>query len=207
MSHNLEAVRQKIIGAELIAVSKTHGADVITPVLDAGQRIFGENRVQESADKWPALREKYDGVTLHLIGPLQTNKARLAVKIFDVIQTLDRPKLARTLKRIFEEEKKRLNCFIQINIGGEDQKAGVAPAEADDFIKLCRDDLGLPVTGLMCIPPAGEDPTPHFQRMKEIAKRNSLENLSMGMSSDYEMAIKEGATHVRVGTAIFGSRP
>lgn len=206
VSHNLEAVRAKTTGAELIAVSKTHGMDAIIPVLEAGQRIFGENRVQEAADKWPELREKYDDITLHLIGPLQTNKARQAVKLFDVIQTLDRPKLARTLVRVFEEENKRPNCFIQVNIGAEEQKAGIGPAEADDFIKLCRDELGLPVKGLMCIPPAGEDPVPHFQQMREIAERNGLENLSMGMSGDYEVAIREGATHVRVGTAIFGSR-
>lgn len=207
MSHNLEAVRQKIAGAELIAVSKTHNADAITPVLEAGQRIFGENRVQEAADKWPLLREKYDDITLHLIGPLQSNKVRQAVKLFDVIQTLDRPKLARALSRVFEEENKRPECFIQVNIGAEDQKAGIDPAGADDFIKLCRDELGLPVTGLMCIPPANEDPAPYFQRLREIAERNGLKNLSMGMSSDYEVAIEEGATHVRVGTAIFGSRP
>ena len=191
----------------LVAVSKVHGADVITPVLEAGQRLFGENRVQEAADKWPALKEQYPEVRLHLIGPLQTNKARQAIQLFDVIETVDRPKLARTLARIFEEEDIRRDVYIQVNVGREEQKAGIDPDQADDFIRLCRDELGLNVTGLMCIPPAGEDPAPYFDLLADIARRNDIRILSMGMSGDYETAIRHGATHVRIGTAVFGTRP
>jgi len=191
----------------LVAVSKVHVAETIRPVLDAGHKIFGENRVQEAADKWPALRDDFPDVELHLIGPLQTNKVRQAIKIFDVIQTVDRPKLARTLARIFKEENIRRDCYIQINTGNEPQKAGIAPDEADEFIKLCRDELNLPVVGVMCIPPFDEDATEHFNLLKEIADRNQIDGISMGMSGDYEQAIQHGATNVRVGTGVFGKRP
>ena len=217
MTTALETVLEKIAAAEkaagrppssvrLVAVSKTHDADVITPVLQAGQRRFGENRVQEAAAKWPALKDRFPDTELHLIGPLQSNKARQAVRLFDVIETLDRPKLARTLARLFEEEGIRRDLFIQINTGEEAQKAGIAPREADDFIAFCKEELNLPVVGLMCIPPADEDPAPHFALLKKIADRHGLKELSMGMSSDYETAIALGATHVRLGTAIFGQR-
>ncbi len=190
----------------LIAVSKTFGAERIRPVLAAGQRHFGENRVQEAKAKWPALKEDFPGVVLHLIGPLQTNKARDAVALFDVIHTVDRPKLARTLAKEMDRQGRRLPVFVQVNTGEEPQKAGVAPAEADAFIGACRKEHGLDVTGLMCIPPFGEDPAPHFSLLREIARRNGLKNLSMGMSGDFDKAIAAGATHIRVGTAIFGPR-
>ncbi|MDG1708354.1 MAG: YggS family pyridoxal phosphate-dependent enzyme [Emcibacteraceae bacterium] len=191
----------------LVAVSKVHVAETILPVLAEGQRIFGENRVQEAAEKWPAMKEQYDGVTLHLIGPLQTNKVRQAVQLFDVIETVDRPKLAHTLARIFEEENKSCDIYIQVNTGNENQKAGIAPEGADEFIALCRDELKLPVVGVMCIPPFDEDATEHFKLLKSIADRNEINNISMGMSGDFEKAIEYGATHVRVGTAVFGKRP
>lgn len=190
----------------LIAVSKTHGEEAIIPVLEAGQRHFGENRVQEARGKWPALKERYPDVVLHLIGPLQTNKARDAVALFDVIHSVDRPKLAAALAREMDRQGRRLPVFIQVNTGEEPQKAGVAPAEADAFIEACREEHGLEVTGLMCIPPFGENPAPHFALLEKMARRNGLENLSMGMSGDFEEAIAFGATHVRVGTAIFGAR-
>lgn len=191
----------------LVAVSKVHVAETILPVLEAGQRIFGENRVQEAAEKWPTMKENYEGVKLHLIGPLQTNKVRQAIQLFDVIETVDRPKLARTLARIFEEENKRCDIYIQVNTGLESQKAGISPDEADDFIKLCKDELGLNVIGVMCIPPFEEDATEHFKLLKSIADRNGIKIISMGMSGDFETAIEHGATHVRVGTAVFGKRP
>ena len=190
----------------LVAVSKTKPAEDIRTVLEAGQRVFGENRVQEAENKWPALKEAYPEARLHLIGPLQTNKARHALELFDVIETVDRPKLARTLARLMEETGHRPGCFIQINTGEEEQKAGVSPLEADEFITLCRDELKLPVLGLMCIPPVDEEPALHFALLSEIAKRNGLNQLSMGMSADYPVAVRFGATYVRVGTAIFGER-
>ncbi len=190
----------------LVAVSKTQSSDAITPILDQGQRVFGENKVQEAAEKWPRLREKYTDVKLHLIGPLQSNKVRQAIQLFDVIETIDRIKLARAIARISAEENKSVPCYIQINIGRENQKTGIAPDEADNFITLCRDELKLPVQGLMCIPPAEEDSKAYFTLMKEIAGRNGLGKLSMGMSDDYQDAILCGATSVRVGTAIFGAR-
>ena len=218
MTSNLINIKDKIESAAkksgrhekdvtLVAVSKVHVADTILPVLEAGQKIFGENRVQEAAEKWPTLREKFDGVELHLIGPLQTNKVRQAIQLFDVIETVDRPKLARTLARIFEEENKRCDVYVQVNTGLEDQKAGIAPEDADNFIKLCKDELGLNVTGVMCIPPFDEDATEHFKLLKSIADRNNIKIISMGMSGDFEQAIAHGATHVRVGTAVFGKRP
>ncbi|MCA1300288.1 YggS family pyridoxal phosphate-dependent enzyme [Stappia indica] len=213
----LLAVREDIAQAEretgraegsvqLIAVSKTFGAEEIRPVIEAGQRVFGENRVQESQQKWPGLRQEYSDLELHLIGPLQSNKAREAVALFDVIHTVDREKIARALKAEMDRQDRPLPCFIQINTGEEPQKAGIAPGEADAFIALCRNEIGLDVIGLMCIPPADEAPGPHFALLQKIAGRNGLERLSMGMSGDYPIAVGFGATHVRVGSAIFGAR-
>lgn len=190
----------------LIAVSKLHGPERIVPALVAGQRIFGENRVQEAVDKWPALRDGFDDVGLHLIGPLQSNKVRQAVSLFDAIETLDRPKLARRIADAIEEFGRAPELFIQVNIGEEPQKAGIAPLEADAFIAQCRDEFGLTIAGLMCIPPQGEAPAPYFMLLEKIAQRNGLAKLSMGMSDDFETAIAFGATHIRVGTAIFGPR-
>jgi hypothetical protein len=190
----------------LIAVSKTFDADDVRPVLVAGQRVFGENRVQEAMGKWPALRQDFAGIELHLIGPLQSNKAKEAVATFDVIHTIDREKIARALKDEMTAQGRDLPCFIQVNTGEEPQKAGIAPKEADAFIRLCREDIGLTVIGLMCIPPVEEAPGPHFALLQKIAQRNGLTQLSMGMSADYETAISFGATHVRVGSAIFGGR-
>ncbi|HEY8352680.1 MAG TPA: YggS family pyridoxal phosphate-dependent enzyme, partial [Sphingomonadales bacterium] len=190
----------------LVAVSKTHDAERIRPALDAGHRVFGENRVQEAAAKWPGLRAEYPGISLHLIGPLQTNKVRDAVALFDVIETVDREKLARALAEEFARRGLWRDCLIQVNTGEEPQKAGVAPAEADAFIRLCRDELKLPVRGLMCIPPVDEEPSLHFALLAKIARRNGLEILSMGMSNDFETGVALGATHVRIGTAIFGER-
>ena len=194
-------------GVTLVAVGKTFPADRMLPALAAGQRAFGENRVQEAEEKWPALRACFPDIRLHLIGPLQSNKVRKAVEVFDVIETVDRPKLARALAGVMAETGKRLDCFIQVNTGAEDQKAGVLPQDADAFIAQCRDEFALPVTGLMCIPPVDEEPSLHFQLLAEIARRNGLAQLSMGMSADYEIAVAFGATHVRVGSAIFGVRP
>lgn len=190
----------------LVAVGKTFGAERMLPALEAGQRVFGENRVQEAEEKWPALRERFPDLSLHLIGPLQSNKVKKAIEVFDVIETVDRPKLARALARAMEESGKTVDCFIQINTGEEDQKAGVRPAEADAFVAQCRDEFKLPVKGLMCIPPVDEEPSLHFQLLVEMARRNGLAALSMGMSADYEVAVEFGATHVRVGSAIFGAR-
>jgi hypothetical protein len=190
----------------LVAVGKTHGAAYIEAALDAGQRVFGENRVQEAEGKFPALKTAHADLVLHLIGPLQTNKAREAVRLFDVIETLDRPKLARALAKEMAKTGRRPACYVQVNTGEEAQKAGVIPAEADALIALARDELGLPVEGLMCIPPFDDEPAPHFALLSEIAKRNGLAKLSMGMTADFEIAVRFGATHVRVGTAIFGAR-
>ena len=190
----------------LVAVSKTHPADSVRAALQAGQRVFGENRVQEAIAKFPGLRRDFPDLTLHLIGPLQTNKVKDAVAHCDVIETVDRPRLAEALAREMERSGRRLPCFIEVNTGEEPQKAGVLPTAADAFITDCRGRLGLPVMGLMCIPPEHEEPALHFALLREIAKRNGLEQLSMGMSADFETAIRFGATHVRVGTAIFGAR-
>ena len=203
-SHNRYA--PKLRTPELIVVSKTFSAEDITPVLDLGQRVFGENRVQEAAGKWPALKEKYEGVQLHLIGPLQTNKVKDAVKLFDIIQTLDREKLAASLSRELEKRGKKLPVFVQVNIGGEAQKSGVAISRAVTFVNTCRDQYGLDVVGLMCIPPAGQAPGPYFAQLYDLAQKADVELLSMGMSADYDIAIEMGATHVRVGSAIFGAR-
>ncbi|MEP1443087.1 MAG: YggS family pyridoxal phosphate-dependent enzyme [Hyphomicrobiales bacterium] len=190
----------------LIAVSKTFDAEHILPTLEAGHRVFGENRVQESQGKWPALKEAYPDTELHLIGPLQSNKAADAVALFDVIHTVDREKIAKALSAEMKKQERRIPVFIQVNTGSEPQKAGVLPKEADAFIANCVQKIGLDVTGLMCIPPFDEDPIPHFTLLRELAKKHQLLHLSMGMSSDYEEAIKHGATHVRVGSAIFGGR-
>ena len=190
----------------LIAVSKTHDAERASLAIAAGQRDFGENRVQEAEDKWPGLKAAHPA-TLHLIGPLQTNKVRDAVALFDVIHTLDRPRLAEKLGPEMRAQNRLLRCFVQVNTGHEEQKAGIDPADADAFIKACRDEWDIPVVGLMCIPPVNEEPALHFAFLREIAKRNGLAQLSMGMSDDFEIAITLGATHIRVGSAIFGNRP
>jgi hypothetical protein len=190
----------------LVAVGKTHPAEAIEAALDAGHRLFGENRVQEAAAKFPALRARYPDLKLHLIGPLQTNKIRQAVETCDAIETVDRDKLAQGIAAELAKSGRRVDLFIQVNTGEEEQKAGVLPRDADDFIRRCREDYKLPIVGLMCIPPAEEHPAPHFALLGEIAKRHGLAQLSMGMSGDYELAIQMGATHVRVGTAIFGVR-
>lgn len=192
--------------ADLVCVSKTIDGEKIIPALDGGQRLFGENRVQEAAAKWPQLRKLYPGVELHLIGPLQTNKVAQAVDTFDVIETVDREKLARALAREMEKTDKHIPLFIQINTGEEEQKAGIAPAGADAFIAFCRDELKLNIIGLMCIPPLDDEAAMHFALLAKIASRNKIKKLSMGMSGDFETAIKFGATHVRVGSAIFGAR-
>ena len=214
---NLATVRAEIAAATktagratddvtLVAISKIHQSDRILPVLDAGHRIFGENRVQEAAAKWPALKDRFAGIELHLVGPLQTNKTRQALALFDVIETLDRPKLARALAAEMARRRRATPLYIQINTGEESNKAGVMPGEAEDFIILCREELALPVVGLMCIPPIDEEPALHFALLAEIAKRHGIERLSMGMSADFEVAIALGASHVRIGTSIFGER-
>ncbi len=213
----LAAVRQRIAAAEaaagrppgsveLVAVGKTHMAETVREAIDAGHRAFGENRVQEAMAKWPALRDAAPDAALHLIGPLQTNKARDAVALFDVIETVDRPKLAAALAREMDRAGRRPSCLVEVNTGAEPQKAGIHPAAADDFIAACRGEYGLKVDGLMCIPPAGEEPALHFALLAEIARRNGLARLSMGMTADFETAIRFGATHVRLGTAVFGPR-
>lgn len=189
----------------LIAVSKVQPLDRVVSVLDEGHRLFGENKVQEAAGKWPDLRARYEGIELHLIGPLQTNKARQAMELFDAIETVDRPKLAKTIARLAEELGHCPKLFVQVNTGEEEQKAGVMPGDADAFIADCR-DLGLTIAGLMCIPPVDEEPSLHFALLAKIAARNGLDELSMGMSGDFEKAVAQGATYVRVGSAIFGER-
>jgi len=213
---SLEEIKSRIAKAEaeagrapgsvkLIAVSKVQPLERVEAVLEQGYRIFGENRVQEAIGKWPAFKERYDGIELHLIGPLQTNKARQAIGLFDAIHSVDRPKLATTLARLAQEEGHCPELFIQVNTGEEPQKAGILPADADAFVAECR-ALDLPLKGLMCIPPVDEEPSLHFALLAKIAERNGLEGLSMGMSGDFETAIALGATHVRVGSAIFGER-
>jgi PLP dependent protein len=198
--------RRERASVELIAVSKTFGAEAIAPIIQAGQRIFGENRVQEAKAKWPGLTSAYPDIALHLIGPLQSNKAKEAVALFDAIHSVDRVSICQALAKEIESQKKRPVLFVQINSGEEPQKAGVAPGEADDFIKRCREIYGLEIAGLMCIPPVNEAPAPHFALTAKIAARNGLNNLSMGMSADFAIAIQFGATHIRVGSAIFGAR-
>lgn len=214
MSHALARIQDRIAAAErragrpagsvtLVAVSKTQPWEHIAPVLEAGQKVYGENRVQEAMDRWGPRRE---GLELRLIGPLQTNKAREAVGFFDVIETLDREKLVRVLTEEIQRAGKAPRLYVQVNIGEEAQKAGVAPAEADGFLAACRETYGLTIEGLMCIPPVGADPAPYFASLRTIAARNGVEKLSMGMSDDFEIAIAEGATSVRVGSALFGGR-
>ena len=214
---NLAAIRSRIEAAAraagrpegavtLVAVSKTQPPGAVRAALEAGQRIFGENRVQEALLKFPALRGEFPDLTLHLIGPLQTNKVKDAVAHCDVIETVDRPRLAEALAREMERTGRRLPCCIEVNTGEEPQKAGVLPKAADDFIRDCQGRLQLPIIGLMCVPPEHEEPALHFALLREIARRNGLDRLSMGMSADFETAIRFGATHVRVGTAIFGAR-
>ena len=213
---SLPEIRQRIAQAverhqrdpsdiHLIAVSKVQPLERIEAALNEGHRVFGENRVQEAQGKWPAFREKFENIELHLIGPLQTNKTRAAMDLFDVIHTVDRPKLARTIARIAEETGSCPDIFVQVNTGDEDQKAGCAVDDADALVAECR-DLGLPLRGLMCIPPIDEAPSLHFALLAKIAARNELKGLSMGMSSDFKEAIAQGATHIRVGSAIFGER-
>lgn len=190
----------------LVAVSKTFEAAAVRPVLAAGQRVFGENRVQEAQGKWPALRDEFSGIELHLIGPLQSNKAREAVALFDVIETVDRDKIAAELAREMKKQGRAPKLYVQVNIGSEPQKAGIEPAEAVAFVARCRETHGLVVEGLMCIPPADENPGPHFALLEKLAGQAGVEKLSMGMSGDYETAVAFGATSVRVGSAIFGHR-
>ena len=215
---NLAAINDRIARAharfgappervELVAVSKTFPAEAIEPFLAAGQRVFGENRVQEAKDKWPTLRQRYPDVELHLIGPLQTNKAREAVALFDVIETLDREKLAGMLAAEMLRAGRKLPCFVQVNIGLEEQKAGIAPAETVAFVERCRAEHGLEIIGLMCIPPDGVPPGPYFAQLAGLAREAKVASLSMGMSGDFEVGIAMGATHVRVGSALFGHRP
>jgi len=213
----LKSVRGKIAAAaagvgrapdavQLIAVSKTFGAGEIRPVLEAGQRHFGENRVQEAASKWPGLREEFPDLTLHLIGPLQSNKAKDAVALFDAIHSIDRPKIARAIAEEMDKQGKALELFVQVNTGEEPQKAGVLPADAPAFVAMCRDELKLTINGLMCIPPVDEEPAVHFAFLAKLAGELGLTGLSMGMSGDFETAVELGATYVRVGSAIFGHR-
>lgn len=217
IARNLADVKARIAAAaervgwharevELIAVGKVQPDERVEAALLAGQRVFGENRVQEAKGKWPGFRETFDGIELHLIGPLQTNKVAEAVALFDIIQTVDRPKLAQALAKEMEKTGRRPGCLIQVNTGEEDQKAGILPADADAFIQECRAEFNLPIKGLMCIPPVDDEPSPHFALLREMARRHDLPVLSMGMSGDYELAVELGATHVRVGTAIFGAR-
>jgi hypothetical protein len=216
-SSGLVAVREEIgracrdaardpAGVTLVAVSKTFAADAIEPAIAAGQTVFGENRVQEAAAKWPALAARHPGIELHMIGPLQSNKAREAVALFDAIHSVDRSSLCEALAKEIGKQGRRPRLFVEINTGAEAQKAGVAPQDADAFLQRCRDGYGLSVDGLMCIPPADEAPAPHFALTAKIAGRNGLKLLSMGMSADFAVAIAMGATHVRVGSAIFGAR-
>jgi pyridoxal phosphate enzyme (YggS family) len=217
-SERLAAVRDAIAKAcadagrdpasvTLVAISKTFGVEAIEPVIVRGQRVFGENRVQEATAKWPALTARHPGIELHLVGSLQSNKARDAVGLFDAVHSLDRPSLAQALAEEIERQGRRPLLFVEINTGAEPQKAGVLPEAADEFLKTCRETYGVEISGLMCIPPAAEAPAPHFALTAKIAKRNGLKLLSMGMSADFATAIAFGATHVRVGTAIFGHRP
>lgn len=214
---NLAAVRARVAEAaqaagrdpsqiQLVAVSKTHPAEAVRAASAAGQTLFGENRVQEAQQKFPALRREFPALRLHLIGPLQTNKVNDAVRLFDAIETVDRPKLAAALSASMERQGRRPACFVQVNTGEEPQKAGVLPRDADAFIADCQTRYRLPLVGLMCIPPADAPPAPHFDMLRAMARRHGLEHLSMGMSADFEIAIRCGATFVRVGTAIFGER-
>lgn len=205
--HNsAQSVQRNKNDINLVAVSKTQGSNKILEAIHAGQRLFGENRVQEAERKWPGIKQAYPDVALHLIGPLQTNKIKQALRLFDVIETLDRPKLAEMLAMEMKKSGRFPECYIQVNIGEEPQKAGIMPSDATDFIGYCQNELQLPVTGLMCIPPVDEAPAPYFSLLASMAKHSHLANISMGMSGDFEMAVAHGATHVRIGQAIFGER-
>lgn len=206
MRKTLNSCGREAEGVTLIAVSKTFDAEAIRPAILAGQRVFGENRVQEAAGKWPELLAEFEGNELHLIGPLQSNKAKQAVALFDVIHTVDREKIAKALAHEIREQDKTIGLFVQVNTGEEPQKAGIAPREAVEFVTHCCQDLGLIIQGLMCIPPFDENPGPHFALLRKIAREAGVKDLSMGMSSDFETAIEFGATHIRVGSAIFGAR-
>jgi PLP dependent protein len=206
IASNLAAIRERAKGATLIAVSKTHSIGAIREALAAGQRVFGENRVQEAQEKFPLVREEYPDIELHLIGALQTNKAQDAVELFDVIQTLDRPALADALAKAMLKTGRHPRLYIEVNIGCEPQKSGIAPDQIDSFLAYCRDVCKLSIAGLMCIPPMERDPRPYFRAMRSLTDRMALPHLSMGMSADFEAAIECGATEVRVGTAIFGAR-
>lgn len=217
LAERLEHVRARMAAAakeagalarpcELIAVSKTFGEAEILPALEAGQRIFGENRVQEAKAKWPALKVRHPDIKLHLIGPLQSNKTKEAVELFDAIHTIDRPKIAQTVAAEMAKQGKRLELFVEVNTGEEPQKAGVMPADAPAFVAMCREELKLPIAGLMCIPPVDEEAAVHFAFLAKLARELALPGLSMGMSGDYETAVQFGATYVRVGSAIFGGR-
>ncbi|HEX8048626.1 YggS family pyridoxal phosphate-dependent enzyme [Rhizobium sp.] len=217
LQERLNEVRSHIAAAErqagrpdgavqLVAVSKTFDADAIRPAISAGQRVFGENRVQESQGKWPALKAETSSIELHLIGPLQSNKAADAVALFEVIETVDREKIARALADEIKRQNKAVRLYVQVNTGLEPQKAGIAPDDTAAFVDLCRNELGLSIEGLMCIPPADENPGPHFALLAKLAAKAGVDKLSMGMSSDYEIAVAFGATSVRVGSAIFGAR-
>jgi pyridoxal phosphate enzyme (YggS family) len=201
-----QEARRERSSVTLIAVSKTFAADAIAPVIAAGQRVFGENRVQEAKTKWPELMSAHPGLALHLIGPLQSNKAKEAVALFNAIHSIDRPSICEALAKEIISQKRQPELFVQINTGEEPQKAGVAPVDADAFIASCREKYRLSIAGLMCIPPVDDPPAPHFALTAKIAARNGLKNLSMGMSADFAIAIQFGATHVRVGSAIFGKR-
>ena len=218
VAERIRAVRARIADAAravgrdpaavtLVAVGKAQPEERIQAALAAGQRVFGENYVQEAKGRWAATRAAWPGLQLHMVGPVQTNKVKDVVALFDVVETLDRPKLAQALAREMARQERRPACFVQVNTGEEVQKAGVWPAQADAFIATCRDDLGLPVVGLMAIPPEDEEPSLHFALLAKIAARNGLAQLSMGMSADFEIAVQFGATHVRVGSALFGARP
>ena len=201
-----KAAGRKAGSVTLVAVSKTFDAEAIRPVIEAGHRVFGENRVQEAEGKWPALKAEFPDIELHLIGPLQSNKAKHAVALFDVIETVDREKIAAELAKEIKRQGKPLRLYVQVNTGSEPQKAGIEPAEAVAFVERCRSVHGLPIEGLMCIPPAEENPGPHFALLEKLAREAGVEKLSMGMSGDYETAVAFGATSVRVGSAIFGAR-
>jgi PLP dependent protein len=206
IAHACEQHRRDVASVTLVAVSKTFDSVAIEPVIAQGQRVFGENRVQESLAKWPGLKERYPDISLHLIGPLQSNKTKEAVALFDAIHTVDRPSLCAALAKEIQKQGKSPLLFVEINTGAEPQKAGVLPEQADEFLRACREAYGLDVRGLMCIPPHEEAPGPHFALTAKIAARNGLKLLSMGMSADFPVAIQFGATHVRVGSAIFGAR-